>query len=145
MSETTLLRGMRQRYLLILVAVVVGLLALGALPSLLQSGAPYQVTADPVGSNGSVASTDEVTVDDVFDASNVTDRRFPYIVGAIEAGRSDPYYEGPLGVKEAFSHSPFDEFGAIETREPSAVADGVAYVRYDGTVYRLEIVRGDPA
>jgi hypothetical protein len=123
---------MRQRYLLVLVGVVVVLLALGALPSLLQSGAPYTVTAEAV---------DDAPA--AYDATNVSERRFPYVLEAIEDGESAQYYEGPFGVKESFSHSPFDEFGAMETRTPRAVEDRVAYVSYDGTVYRLEIVRGN--
>lgn len=123
---------MRQRYLLILVGVVVAALALGALPSLLQSGAPYHVTAEQV-------DADRPT----YDVSNVSERRFPYVVGALEDGRSDAYHRGPVGLKETFTHSPFDEFGAIETRAPDAVDGQVAYVTYDGTVYRLEIVRDD--
>jgi hypothetical protein len=137
---------MRQRYLLVLVGVVVALLALGALPSLLASGAPYYVTAEVVGDEN--ATTPE-GVGGAFEASNVSERRYPYVLAAIDRGRSDAYYEGPFGVKEAFSHSPFDELGAIETRTPAAVdpspasAVAVAYVRYDGTLYRIEIVRGE--
>jgi hypothetical protein len=129
---------MRQRYLLVLVALVVALLALGALPSLLGSGAPYYVTAEAV---GDANASDGESPRAVFDASSLTDRRYPYVVGAIENGRSDGYREGPFGVKEVFTHSPFDEFGAIETREPDAVDGDIAYVAYDGTIYRLEITR----
>jgi len=127
---------MRQRYLLVLVGLVVVALAAGALPSLLQSGDPYRVHATAV---GNASTFDGAT----YDATNVSDRRFPYLVAAVESGASERYYEGPFGAKEAFSHSPFDEFGAVETRAPAAVDDGVAYVTYDGTVYRLEIVRED--
>jgi hypothetical protein len=127
---------MRQRYLLVLVGVVAVALAVGALPSLLQSGDPYRVEATDVGN----ASTFDGTA---YDVTNVSDRRYPYLVRAVETGVSDRYYEGPFGVKESLSHSPFDEFGAIETRVPNAVDDRVAYVTYDGTVYRLEIVRGE--
>lgn len=125
---------MRQRYLLVLVGVVVVALAVGALPSLLQSGDPYHVEATDVGN----ASTFDGTA---YNATDVSDRRYPYLVSAVENGASDRYYEGPFGVKESLSHSPFDEFGAIETRVPNAVDGRVAYVTYDGTVYRLEIVR----
>ncbi|NHN42176.1 hypothetical protein G9C85_11140 [Halorubellus sp. JP-L1] len=127
---------MRQRYLLVLVGLVVVALAVGALPSLLQSGDPYRVHATDVGNASSFDGA-------AYDATNVSDRRFPYVTGAIENGTSERYYEGPFGVKEAFAHSPFDEFGAIETRAPAAIDDGVAHVTYDGTVYRLEIVRED--
>jgi len=127
---------MRQRYLLVLVGLVVLSLAAGALPSLLESGEPYHVTATAVES-GDVPA--EMTT---YDATDVSDRRYPYLVAAVDDGVSNAYYEGPFGVKESFAHSPFDEFGAIETRLPNAVDDHVAYVAYDGTVYRLEIVRG---
>jgi len=123
---------MRQRYLLVLVALVVLALAVGALPSLLKSGAPYHVTAEQVEDAPAT-----------YDATDVSDRRFPYTVGAIEDGESEAYYEGPFGVKESFSHSPFDEFGAMATRTPDAVDGRVAYVTYNGTTYRLEIVRED--
>jgi hypothetical protein len=127
---------MRQRYLLVLVILVVLALAVGALPSLLQSGDPYRVQTTDIGN----ASTFDGTA---YDATNVSDRRYPYLVRAIEDGTSNRYYEGPFGVKESMSHSPFDEFGALETRVPNAVDGRVAYVTYDGTVYRLEIVRGE--
>jgi hypothetical protein len=127
---------MRERYVLVLVALIVAGLALGALPSLLQSGEPYHVTATPVDGEGGYDGP-------TYNATTVSERRFPFLTSAIENGESAAYYEGPLGAKEAFSHSPFDEFGALETRAPGAVADGVAYVTYDGTVYRVEIVRGD--
>ena len=127
---------MRQRYLLVLVGLVALLLAAGALPGFLQSGDPYRVEATAVGN----ASTFDGAA---YDATNVSERRYPYLVRAVENGASDRYYEGPFGVKESLSHSPFDEFGAIETRVPNAVDGRVAYVTYDGTVYRLEIVRGE--
>lgn len=128
---------MRQRYILVLVALVVVALAVGALPSLLESGAPYHVTATEV-SNESVPA-DAAT----YDATDVSDRRYPYVTAAVAEGVSASYYEGPFGVKESFSHSPFDEFGAIETRVPNAVDGDVAYVTHEGSVYRLEIVRGE--
>lgn len=121
---------MRQRYLLLLVGLVLALLALGALPSLLGSGDPYYVTA-----------TEVETDHDAVDVTNFSERRFPYLFAALEDGRSDGYREGPVGIKGAFTHSPFDEFGALETREPAAVDDDVAFVRYNGTVYRLELTR----
>ncbi|WP_435344609.1 hypothetical protein [Haloarchaeobius sp. HRN-SO-5] len=122
---------MRQRYLLVLVGIVVALLALGALPSLLASGDPYYVTATEV-------DTDHAAVD----VTNFSERRYPYTFEALEDGRSSSYYEGPVGFKGAFTHSPFDEFGAFETRTPDAVdGDDVAYVSRNGTVYRLELTQ----
>ncbi|WP_323674734.1 hypothetical protein [Halorubellus sp. PRR65] len=127
---------MRQRYILVLVAIVVLGLAVGALPGLLKSGDPYRVQATDLGN----ASTFEGAA---YDATDVSERRFPYVTDAVADGTSASYYEGPFGVKESFSHSPFDEFGAIATRVPNAVEGDVAHVTYNGTVYRLEIVRGD--
>jgi hypothetical protein len=127
---------MRQRYILVLVGLVVLGLAVGALPSLLKSGDPYRVQATEV---GNASTFDGAT----YDATDVSERRFPYLTEAVADGTSESYYEGPFGVKESFSHSPFDEFGAVATRVPNAVEGDVAYVTYDGTVYRLEIVRGD--
>jgi hemin uptake protein HemP len=43
-------------------------------------------------------------------------------------------------VKEAFTHSPFDELNTLRQFDAARGADGV-YVRHDGTVYRLEVVR----
>ena len=117
--------------------VVVALLALGALPSYLKSGDPYYVVAEPTGSGPAV------------NATNLSERRYPYVTGAVAAaasgeGRSEPYWEGPFGLKESFSHSPFDEFDAIGQRSPAATDGGTVFVARNGTRYRLEIVRGEP-
>ena len=66
-----------------LVGVIVVLLALGALPSYLGSGAPYYVSATPVEANGPAVN-----------GTVLSERRFPYTTAAIERGRSDPYQEG---------------------------------------------------
>ncbi|MFD1644161.1 hypothetical protein [Haloarchaeobius litoreus] len=121
---------MRQRYLLILLGLVLALLALGALPSLLASGDPYYVTSAEV-------ETDHDTVD----VTNFSERQYPYLFAALSDGRSGSYYEGPVGIKGAFTHSPFDEFGALRTRSADAVDGDVAYVQHNGTVYRLELTR----
>ncbi|MFC4406517.1 hypothetical protein [Haloarchaeobius iranensis] len=121
---------MRQRYLLLLIGLVLALLALGALPSLLASGDPYYVTATE-------ADTDHAAVD----VSNFSAQQYPYLFAALSDGRSGSYYEGPVGIKGAFTHSPFDEFGALRTRSPDAVEGDVAYVQHNGTVYRLELAR----
>ncbi|WP_435361032.1 hypothetical protein [Haloarchaeobius sp. DFWS5] len=125
---------MRQRYPLILVGLVVAVLALGALPAMLQSGEPYHVTATAV-------ETDHPTVN----GSALSDRRHPYTTAALSDGRSGSYYEGPFGLKESFAHSPFDEFGELEAHSPEAVEEDTVYVRRNGTTYRLAITRGDDA
>ncbi|WP_267642101.1 hypothetical protein [Haloarchaeobius amylolyticus] len=121
---------MRQRYVLLLVGLVVLLLAVGALPSLLKSGDPYYVTATEV-------ETDHAAVA----AENLSERRYEYVFGALEDGRSAAYYEGPFGLKESFSNSPFDEFSAIRTWNGEAVEGDTVYVRRNGTVYRLAITQ----
>lgn len=140
------MRRITRNAILVILAVVVVLLALGALPSYLASGDPYYVEA-------TVDETDGPAVD----AANLSERRFPYSYGAIAAAdagdsppRSDAYYTGPGGFKEAFTHTPFDEIDEIESRNPVAVerseaspVGDVAYLEYDGDRYRLEITR-DP-
>jgi hypothetical protein len=127
--------------LLVLLAV---LLALGSLPGFLGSGDPYYVEATVADGEGTTIAAD-----------NLSERRFPYTFGALEAAtagespaRSEAYYEGPVGFKEAFTHTPFDEFAEFETRNREAVERGadshvgdVAVVTYDGQRYRLEVVR----
>lgn len=116
--------------------VIALLLALGALPSYLQSGDPYYLTATETGENRTSAN-----------ASAVLSSRFPYAQAALAdaatdgSGRSEAYYRGPLGLKGSFTHSPFDEIDAVRQRAPTAVADdGTAvYLRSNGTLYRLEV------
>jgi len=113
--------------------VVVGLLALGALPSLLGSGDPYYVTADPVNASA---------VPDASAAVNVTDlseRRFPYTTEALHNGTSDPYRRGRWGIKETFTHSPFDEVSALSARNASAASGEGVLVRDNGTLYRVAV------
>jgi hypothetical protein len=119
-----------------ILAVVALLLALGALPGYLAAGDPYYVTATTV-------EDDRPSVD----VTNLSERRFPYVTEAVETGRSEPYYRGPLGLKGSFTHSPFDEFDALEQRagnDTAGAVDGTtAYVTKDGTVYRLDLVQDD--
>jgi len=138
------MRRITRNLVVFLLALVVALLALGALPSYIQTGDPYYVEATAVEEPGPTV-----------DANNLTDRRFPYSVAAIEAAeagetpaRSEAYYTGPVGFKEAFTHTPFDEFGEFRTRNATAVERGAespvgdtAYVERGGQRYRLEIVR----
>jgi hypothetical protein len=163
------MRRITRNAVVLLAVVVLALLALGALPSLLQSGDPYYLTADPV--NASVvnetltagdpgtggASTGENGTDDttastatsatattnasVVNGTALSDRRYPYTTEALSNGSAGPYYEGPWGLKEAFTHSPFDELSALEARNPPAVTDQSALVRYNGTVFRVAVGR----
>lgn len=118
--------------------VAVALLALGALPGLLKSGDPYYLTAAPA-----PGADDRTTVN----ASTLSADRFPYVTGALAdatpdaPGRSDPYWRGPIGLKGAFTHSPFDEHEALGQQHAEAADDDTVYARHDGTVYRLTVVR----
>ncbi|MFB6170448.1 MAG: hypothetical protein ABEJ06_04800 [Haloarculaceae archaeon] len=118
------------RNLVVGILVVVLLLALGALPSYLRSGDPYYVVAEqPGGSHPSV------------NASTYDHSHYPYTTAAIRTGRSDPYWKGPVGFKEAFTHSPFDEFGALAQRNADAREGETVWVTQNGTLYRLTITQ----
>lgn len=132
------------RNLVVGLLVFVGLLlALGAVPSHIQTGDPYHVEATAIDVGGPSV-----------DADVLSERRFPYTFGALNAtagtapGRSEPYYTGPVGFKEGFTHTPFEEFEEFEGRNSAAVersADSpvgdIAYVEFENQRYRLEILR----
>lgn len=125
------------RNLLIAIGVATAvLLALGALPSYLQSGDPYYLTAAPVDSEPASV-----------DGANLSARQYPYATEALDAasgnssGRSEAYYRGPFGLKEAFTHSPFDEMDALRQQYPETVEGDAAYVARNGTVYELTVVQ----
>ncbi len=123
------MRRITRDFLIGLVGVIVLLLALGALPSYLGSGDPYYVTATPVEDGPAVNGT------------TLSERRFPYTTTAIERGRSEPYQEGRFGLKESFSHTPFDEFAEFRQRNAEATTDSIAFVARNGTRYRVTITR----
>lgn len=113
------------------VLVVVGLLALGAIPATLQSGEPYRLTAEPVEDGPAYQ----------IESDDLTKRRFEYTISAVERnGSSKPYYRGPFGLKESFTHSPFDEVETVRTFAPNATDGDAVFVRYDGTRYRVAVV-----
>lgn len=140
------MRRVTRNAVLVVLGTLSLLLALGALPGYLQSGDPYYVeaTVAETGGDGPAVNT-----------SSLSPRRFPYTFSALDAAeagaspaRSDAYYQGPVGAKDTFSHSPFDEYAGLENRNSSAVdrTDGspvgdVAIVLHEGQRYRLEIVR----
>jgi hypothetical protein len=77
-------------------------------------------------------------------ATGLSERRYPYLTGAFasDEGRSMSYQRGPFGLKESFTHSPFDEVDALAARGPNAtVGDGVRIER-DGETYLVAIDRG---
>jgi hypothetical protein len=98
--------------------LLLGLLALGALPSLLGTGDPHYLRATPTDADGPAV-----------DVTGLSERRYPYLTEALASGRSAPYRTGPVGLKEAFAHSPFDERAGLVTRNPDARhGDGVLVV-----------------
>ncbi|MEZ3163426.1 hypothetical protein ABNG03_06515 [Halorubrum sp. RMP-47] len=126
------MRRVTRNLLVAIALVVVALLALGALPSYLGSGDPYYLTAEQIETNGTAA-----------DVNNVSDRRYPYLIGAIESadGRSDGYQTGSFGMKEWFTHTPFDEVDAITQQSPAAATETGVRVRRSGETYHVEVVR----
>jgi hypothetical protein len=138
------MRQITRRVTIAVLVAIVLLLALGALPGYLKSGDPYYMTA---------TTTDDRTA---IPADSLAPNRYPYAAAALAnatdaagsgtanaTGRSDPYWRGPIGVKGAFTHSPFDEFDAIRQRNRSATTETAVFVRQNGTVYRLEVTQ-DP-
>ncbi|SDF43407.1 hypothetical protein [Halorientalis regularis] len=136
------MRQITRRVTLALLAAIVLLLALGALPGYLKSGDPYYMTA---------TATDNRTA---IPADSLSDNRYPYTAAALAnataaagdgtanaTGRSEPYWKGPVGLKGAFTHSPFDEFDAVRQRNQSGATDSAIFVRENGTVYRLEVTQ----
>jgi hypothetical protein len=130
-----------------ILAVLVVLVALGAVPGLLKSGDPYRVTATPTGTwDGS-----NTTVGDnrtAVNASTLSDLRYPFVQEALgdgrdnETGQSSPYWRGPVGFKESFTHSPFDEMNALTQNNPrAATPDGGVYVHDNRTVYLLSVAQ----
>ena len=112
-----------------LVVVAAALLALGALPQFLASGDAYHLTATATESAGPAVNV-----------TDLSDRRYPYLTAALDSGRSPGYRRGPVGFKEAFTHSPFDEVDALAARDPTArVGDGAVLVVDDGERYRVEV------
>ncbi|WP_276270520.1 hypothetical protein [Haloarcula litorea] len=135
------MRRVTRNFLLGVAVVLLALLALGALPSYLQSGDPYYLTATPAGNATAGGNASAVN------ASALADRRYPYTTGALgnasadASGRSAPYWRGPVGLKGAFTHSPFDELDALRQQYPDAVAGEGVRVRHDGTLYRLAVTQ----
>jgi hypothetical protein len=135
-------RRRTRNFVLVIAAIVVVLIALGALPGLLKSGDPYYVTA--------TTTEETVLTDDNRSAINVTTvptSRYPYTSEALatatasDSGRSDPYWEGPIGIKEAFTHSPFDEMRALQQRNATAATAEGVFVRDNGTLYQLALTQ----
>ncbi|MBX0295537.1 hypothetical protein [Haloarcula nitratireducens] len=135
------MRTVTRNFILGVGVVVLLLLALGALPSYLKSGDPYYLTATP--ENGSVSVENGTAVN----GSDLSAQRYPYTTAALDdaarndTGRSEPYWRGPVGLKGAFTHSPFDELDALRQRAPEATDGETVVVRHDGTFYRLAVTQ----
>ena len=147
------MRRVTRNFLLAMGVIVVLLLALGALPSYLRTGDPYYMTATPVGNDTAANATATATPagtatgTSAVNATTLSDRRYTYTTAALDnatadsAGRSNPYYRGPTGLKGAFTHSPFDEYDSLVQQYPAAVDGDAVRVRSDGTVYRLAVTQ----
>ena len=116
-----------------IVLCLLGLLALGVVPSLLGSGPAYRMTAEPVEPGPAYQLTIEGDLDR---------QRFEYFVSAVERdGASKPYRKGPVGIKEQFTHSPFDELDSFRTFAPANATEGDAvFVQFEDTRYRVAVV-----
>jgi hypothetical protein len=126
-------RRVTRNFLVGLGIVVVALLALGALPSYLGTGDPYYLTAEATNETNESAAAVNV--------SDFSARRYPYLAQALEDGRSESYQKGPLGLKGAFTHSPFDEFDSLVVQNSDARVGDAVLVEYKGQRYRVEVVR----
>ena len=142
------MRRRTRNFILAVLAVLGLLLALGAVPGLLKSGDPYHMTATPVGE----WEGPNATVGDDATPVNVTaleEQRYRFTYAAVgdadvsanATGRSDPYWRGPTGLKETFTHSPFDEIRALEEQNPRATAADGVYVHDNRTVYLLAVTQ----
>lgn len=127
------MRGITRNAILLIGVILVALLALGAVPSYLGSGDPYYLVVTETTDNGTAV-----------DVSTVSERRYPYLTSAMASGdgRSDPYQTGPYGIKEHFTHTPFDEISALITRVPAAEStDGRVRIDVDGDRYYAAVVQ----
>lgn len=126
------MRRIMRNALLLTGLVVVVLLAIGAVPSYLGSGAAYHLEATPTDDPGPAVN-----------ATAISERRFPYLTTALTAedGRSAGYQRALGGTKTWFTHSPFDEFDALQRLNGDAVSENGdrILVTYEGGRYRVVI------
>lgn len=131
------MRSVTRTFLVGTLVVLVGLLALGALPSYLGTGDPYYIEATPAESAGPAYALNATE-------GGIAEERYRYFLSAVESAdsRSEPYRRGRFGVKEAFTHSPFDELSTFRQFAPANATTGDAvFVRYNDTRYRVRIVQ----
>lgn len=122
------MRPITRRALALIALLCVGLLALGALPSYLGTGDPYYLTAEETTASGPAVNVTQFSA-----------QQYPYLATALEEGRSEGYQRGEFGLKESFTHSPFDERDALATRQPDAERENRVLVEYDGTRYWVAV------
>jgi hypothetical protein len=132
-------RRVTRNFLLGLGVLAALLLALGAVPSYLGSGDPYYLTAEPATSVSDTGANETQAVD----MTNYSERRYPYLTSALASddGRSEGYQRGAVGLKESFTHSPFDEFDALVARNPDARSGDSVLVVVDGDYYRVQVTQ----
>jgi hypothetical protein len=144
------MRPVTRRLVLALLVLVGLLLALGTLPQYLKAGDPYYLQAEPV--DGGAAGSGNATADanatgEAVPAANLSERAHPYTFEALRdadgdaTGRSSPYWRGPFGLKEAFTHSPFDEVDSYRQQYPEATDGDAVRVRYGNRTYRLTVIQ----
>jgi hypothetical protein len=129
----------RTRNVVLAVLAILGLLlALGAVPGLLRSGDPYYLTATPQEGSGPGENLTAINV------TGMSEARYPYATAALAAatdgpGRAEAYWRGPIGIKEAFTHSPFDELTALRQQNATAATEAGVYVYDERGLYLLSI------
>ena len=128
------MRRVTRNALVIIGIVLVGLLALGSLPGYLGSGPSYYLEVTETDDDGSAV-----------DASEITDRRYPYLVSALTSddGQSDGYQKAFGDFKDWFTHTPFDEYSSLTQQNSEAARDDGdrVIVEYDGQRYSVELTR----
>lgn len=134
------MRRVTRNFLLGLGVLVVLLLALGAVPSYLGSGDPYYLSVEPATADVSDSGANETQAVNMTDYS---ERRYPYLTSALASddGRSEGYQRGLVGLKESFSHSPFDEFDALVARNPDARSGDAVLVAVGDDYYRVQVTQ----
>ena len=143
------MRPVTRNFLLGMGVVFALLLALGAVPGYLKSGDPYYLTATPIdGSDGTADATAATDANrTAVEAANLSTQRYPYTTEALDdaaangTGQSSPYWRGPVGVKGAFTHSPFDEYDSLVQQFPDAVEGDGVRVRHEGALYRVSVTQ----
>ncbi|MEF8775986.1 MAG: hypothetical protein V5A43_05730 [Haloarculaceae archaeon] len=128
--------------LVLLVGIVVVLTSIG-------TGDPYYLTAEHVDGVTEQGASTANESSGAVNGTTLPDRRFPYVTEAIAQagepggapGRSGPYRTGPIGLKEVFSHSPFDELDALRQRNPNATVGEDVLLRRANATYRIGVVR----